>query len=46
MVARRVADLMRAVPPAATPPAAPRIVFTSGRTPSPALAVALAKYGF
>jgi glutamate racemase len=44
-IARRVADLMRDVPAvtAATPP---RIVFTSGRMPSPALAKALARYGF
>ena len=44
-IARRVADLLREKPPAA-PPAAPRIVFTSGRAPSPALAKALAGYGF
>jgi glutamate racemase len=44
-IARRVADLMRARPVAAQA-AKPRIVFTSGRTPSPVLAAALAKYGF
>jgi glutamate racemase len=44
-IARRVADLLRARPPGA-PPALPRIVFTSGRAPSPALASALAGYGF
>jgi len=43
-IARRVADLLRAVPAGAAPP--PRIVFTSGRAPSPALAKALAGYGF
>ena len=44
-IARRVADLLRERPlvPAATPPA---IVFTSGRPPSPALAAALARFGF
>jgi glutamate racemase len=44
-IARRVADLMRDKPPG-DPPPAPKIVFTSGRTPSPALAAALARYGF
>ena len=44
-IARRAADLMRNVPPADAPPP-PRIVFTSGRAPSPTLARALAKYGF
>jgi glutamate racemase len=44
-IARRVANLLRAEPPA-SPPAPPHIVFTSGRTPSPALAAALANYGF
>jgi glutamate racemase len=44
-IARRVADLLRDRP-ADSPPAAPRIVFTSGRTPSPALAAALSRYGF
>ena len=44
-IARRVADLMREWPPASGAPP-PRIVFTSGRPPSPALAAALAKYGF
>ena len=44
-IARRVADLLREKPPAA-PQAAPRIVFTSGRAPSAALAKALAGYGF
>ena len=44
-IARRVADLLRARPPG-SPPARPRIVFTSGRAPSPALAAALAGYGF
>ena len=43
-IARRVADLMREKPPGL--PTAPRIVFTSGRAPSPALAKALAGYGF
>lgn len=44
-IARRVADLLRTCPPASPPPP-PRIVFTSGRPPSPALAGALAGYGF
>jgi glutamate racemase len=44
-IARRVADLLRERPSGA-PPAPPRIVFTSGRAPSPTLARALAKYGF
>jgi len=44
-IARRVADLLRTRPPG-SPPATPRIVFTSGRVPSPALAAALAGYGF
>ncbi len=43
-IARRVADLLRDRPPALPPP--PRIVFTSGRAPSPVLASALAEYGF
>jgi glutamate racemase len=44
-IARRIADLLRERPaaPGATPP---RIFFTSGRTPSPALAKALEAYGF
>ncbi len=42
-IARRVADLIGPHPQAAT--VAPRIVFTSGRKPSPILAAALAKYG-
>ena len=44
-IARRVADLLRDRPPG-LPPSLPRIVFTSGRAPSPALAAALAGYGF
>jgi glutamate racemase len=44
-IARRVADLMRQRLPASSP-TPPRIVFTSGRAPSPALAAALSKYGF
>jgi glutamate racemase len=44
-IARRVADLLRACPPG-SPSTPPRIVFTSGRAPSPALAAALAGYGF
>jgi glutamate racemase len=44
-IARRVADLLRARPPG-TSPSPPRIVFTSGRAPSPALAAALSGYGF
>jgi glutamate racemase len=44
-IARRVADLMRDKPPG-TPPSAPKIVFTSGHAPSPALTVALSRFGF
>jgi glutamate racemase len=44
-IARRVADLLRAREPGG-PPSPPRIMFTSGRTPSSALAAALARYGF
>jgi len=44
-IARRVADLLRARPLAAAV-TAPTIVFTSGRAPSPALAKALAGFGF
>ena len=44
-IARRVADLMRTRPITAQA-APPKIVFTSGRAPSPVLAAALAKYGF
>ena len=43
-IARRVADLLRDVPPAAAP-APPRIVFTSGHAPSPALATTLKAFG-
>ena len=43
-IARRVADLLRGRPPGSPPPP-PRIVFTSGRTPSPALVAALAGFG-
>ena len=45
-IARRVADLLRDVPPAASAAPPPRIVFTSGRAPSPALAAALQAFGF
>jgi glutamate racemase len=44
-IARRVADLLRERAVAARAPKL-RIVFTSGRAPSPTLAAALAKYGF
>ncbi len=44
-IARRVADLLRERP-AATSAAQPKIVFTSGRAPSPALIDALRGYGF
>ena len=44
-IARRVVDLMRARPNGELP-ASPRIVFTSGRAPSPTLAASLARYGF
>ena len=45
-IARRVADLLRERPAAATPPPPPRILFTSGKTPAPALAKTLARFGF
>jgi glutamate racemase len=45
-IARRVADLIAGRPVAAEHTAAPRIVFTSGRAAPPALAKALAGYGF
>ncbi len=45
-IARRVADLLRARLPSPEPASPPQIVFTSGRAPSPALAAALAKFGF
>ena len=45
-IARRVADLMRDAPVGTSPAMAPRIQFTSGKSPSPALAKALAGYGF
>ena len=44
-IARRVADLMRERGPG-DPPLPSQIAFTSGRTPSPRLAAALADYGF
>ena len=44
-IARRVTDLMRDKPPG-DPPPSPKIVFTSGRTPSPPLAAALSRFGF
>jgi glutamate racemase len=44
-IARRVADLMRNKPAGESPPP-PKIVFTSGRAPSPTLAAALSRYGF
>ena len=44
-IARRVADLMRDMPTGESPPP-PKIVFTSGRVPSPPLAAALSRFGF
>ena len=44
-IARRVADLLRDKP-TGDPRPAPKIAFTSGRAPSPALAAALSRYGF
>ncbi len=45
-IARRVADLLRARPPAGAAPPPPRIVFTSGKTPPPKLKAALSSFGF
>ncbi|MBV9555554.1 MAG: glutamate racemase [Pseudolabrys sp.] len=44
-IARRVAELTGPVT-GGTPPAPPRIIFTSGRLPTPALGKALAGFGF
>jgi len=44
-IARRVADLLRDKPPG-DPPPSPKIIFTSGHAPSPALAATLSRYGF
>jgi glutamate racemase len=45
-IARRVGDLLRERPAAASQPPKPQIVFTSGNVPSPTLAAALATFGF
>jgi len=45
-IARRVADLLRERAPSREPASTPRIEFTSGKTPPPALATALRKFGF
>jgi len=45
-IARRVADLLRPRAPALPAPPPPQIRFSSGRTPAPKLAAALAGYGF
>ena len=45
-IARRVAELLRDRPPRASAAAAPKIAFTSGHVPAPALAKGLAAYGF
>lgn len=45
-IARRVSDLLRGRAPAGEPAPVPAIEFTSGRAPSPALAAALARFGF
>jgi len=45
-IARRVADLLHQRPAVEAAGPAPEIIFTSGRAPSPALAKALAGYGF
>ena len=45
-IARRVAVLLHDRAAVQSPPPAPRILFTSGRAPSPQLAEALAGYGF
>ena len=44
-IARRVTELLGPKTAAASP-AAPRMIFTSGKTPAPAVASALAGYGF
>ena len=44
-IARRVVDLIGPRPPGETP-AAPKMVFTSGRVPPPHLASALKSFGF
>jgi glutamate racemase len=45
-IARRVADLLSDRQPASQPAPPPRLIFTSGKSPSPALASALARFGF
>jgi len=45
-IARRVADLLHKRARAETPAPKPQIVFTSGKTPPPTLAVALVGFGF
>jgi glutamate racemase len=45
-IARRVGDLLRERPHAAQAPPPPKLLFTSGRAPSAALAQALSAYGF
>jgi glutamate racemase len=45
-IARRVSDLLRERPRAAQAAPPPKMLFTSGRAPSPALAQALSAYGF
>jgi glutamate racemase len=45
-IARRVADLLRDYPAAAQPAPPPRLVFTSGKSPAPALATVLSRFGF
>lgn len=45
-IARRVADLLQAHPRTDTPAPPPQIMFSSGKTPPPKLAAALASFGF
>ncbi len=45
-IARRVADLLHARPPATQAAPPPQMIFTSGKSPPPVLASALSRFGF